>query len=137
MKRRYTAAAAILLCSASIACADGNPFVGKWTAKEFFNRGIDFLTSWEHTHTYGVVFEKDLTFKFSGYDDGTITSGPYSFTEEELTIHETHEDGKPAETEEPWIMTGTYFFRDEDYFVLRLSEKNYLVFERFCCCCRE
>ena len=102
------------------ACEDkDNPFVGTWIYEAYIDGELDA--------TYEIVFKKNMTFAFSGYKSGGITSGPYSFDDEILEIHETEMDGKP---EEGYHSKPPYIFRDEDYFQLRYGEGMYVVCER-------
>ncbi len=102
------------------ACADqDNAFVGTWTYKSYIDSKLD--------STYEIVFKKNMTFAVSVYRSGGITSGPYSFDDEILEIHETEMDGKP---EEGYHSKTPYTFQDEDYFQLRFGEGMYVVCER-------
>ena len=102
------------------ACANKyNPFVGTWIYESYLDGELD--------STYEIVFKKNMTFTFSGYKSGGLTSGPYSFDDEILEIHETEMDGKP---EEGYHSKTPYTFRDEDYFQLRFGEGMYVVCDR-------
>ena len=45
-----------------------NPFVGTWIYESYLDSELD--------STYEIVFKKNMTFTFSSYKSGGITSGP-------------------------------------------------------------